>query len=274
MLVRFLVTFSALLIFLSANVLSAQEAGSDFLAKAAKIPDLTAKVEKDSFAAPACPKKARVDYVVNYPGGTGSMISDLILENHADYVLAKYLEDLKDFLGQEWGCELGDKDVVALTHKTDYQATKPSPGYLSVLFTQFSDTGGANPNEVYAAFNFKPKGLLLTLADLFEDPDTSLPKFWAYVYEKSCASSGKDVLPSFYGDAVSCGQKTAPSGDDFIKNVDTVESLGNLFFSSLGATINLEAYDAFDGASGPYRLDIPKEDFIAIGANPAIWESK
>jgi hypothetical protein len=271
---RFFVIFSAFIMFLGANAQFAQGADSEFLAKAEKASDLTPKSNEKSFPSPQCPDKASVKYLINYPGGTGSALSDLILENHAQFILGNYLDGLRDFLGLDWGCQLGGDQKVDLTHKTDYQALRPSAGYLSVLFSEFSDQGGANPNLVFTAINFKPEGLLLSLEDLFSDSEKSLPKFWDYLYEKSCASSGKDVLPNFYGDNIACKQAKVPDGTSFIVNVDSVASLGNLVFSNLGATINLNAYQAFDGASGPYKLDIPKEDLIAMGANPAIWGSK
>jgi len=56
----------------------------------------------------------------------------------------------------------------------DFKVAAQTPAFISVRESGSSDTGGAHPNPVQAAFVFDRKaGKLVALDDLFADPDTA-----------------------------------------------------------------------------------------------------
>jgi hypothetical protein len=80
-----------------------------------------------------------------------------------------------------------------------------------------------------------------------------------------------------------------PDSKHFIELAkDHIDRLENLFFTSLGATLNIgedegwpKDVDKRDWSYGDssdyvgisyYQLDIPKKDMISFGANPNIWK--
>ena len=81
----------------------------------------------------------------------------------------------------------------------DFKVAAQTPAFISVRESGSSDTGGAHPNPVQAAFVFDRKaGKLVTLDDLFADPDAA---------RKALANFAHDqLLKKFMADAPRPGE--------------------------------------------------------------------
>jgi uncharacterized protein YecT (DUF1311 family) len=128
-----------------------------FVAFGAAAADAAVKVTKRNISAKAKSYSLSIDYPA-----TGV--------KRIDEALAKYA---KDQAAEDKGMDDGDPD----THNGDrpyefdttYEVARNDGQVFAVVFTEFSDTGGAHPNTNYAAFNFlMPDGALVYLPELVD----------------------------------------------------------------------------------------------------------
>ena len=239
----------------------------------ASLPGVSLRTIKNQETAPDCSVNS-LTVTLHYPQGLSADIDQLI-EKRAKDKLAAEIAEIKDggFCDKDM---CGGLSCGAWSADETFAAHSPSPGFLSILFTEFSYTGGAHPNTEYRVMNFKPVGQptelrAMELKDLFPDPEKSVPLYWEYVYAKWCAKFPyKFPLHYAGGD---CGTDS-PDYPNTYEGAKTLDDLGRLVFTPLGATMVLGPYESGSYASGTVMLDIRKEQLIAMGANPAIWTSE
>lgn len=222
---------------------------------------------------PDCPANS-MTFTFHYPKGLQAKGNGRVDNEVSGSVQSELVEAINEF--KEGGA--CGKDICGgascgewISEKT-FAVHTPSSGYLSILFTEFSDTGGAHPNTEYRVMNFRPDGENLTLEDVFSDPAKSVPLYWDYVYAKWCAEH-PDKFPLHYATMQDCGTDS-PDNPNTYEGAKTLDDLGRLVFTSFGATLVLGPYESGSYASGTVMLDLPKEDLIKMGADPAVWGSK
>ena len=100
------------------------------------------------------------DISVKYPQ-TGNAAIDRVLAEYARHAVALF----KTYLPQE------DGNDRAYTLDTTYTVERNDGAMFAVLFTEYTDTGGAHPNSNYAAFDFLlPDGAQLFLPEILDGP--------------------------------------------------------------------------------------------------------
>ncbi|MDR1314431.1 MAG: hypothetical protein LBQ12_12260 [Deltaproteobacteria bacterium] len=142
-----------------------------------------------------------------------------------------------------------------------------SPYTFSVLFVNEGYAGGAHGGIATATMNLFADGREIAVSDLFMNQARSLPLFWERIARDSCV--GHDTVPYLYGGG-QCGT-SLPLPDPLKPGGETLDSLGGAVLTPLGLTINLDPYMAWSFGEGPFTLDIPKNDLIAMGASPGLW---
>lgn len=233
----------------------------------ADLPGVGPRTIKHMETAPDCPGNS-LTIAIHYPQGLGPDIDRLVEQTARDEMAAR-LAEVKD----GGFCEAdicGGLSCGAWTADETFAAHSPSPGYLSILFTEYSYTGGAHPNTEHRALNFRPDGRPMELRDLFPEPDKSVPRYWDIVYAKWCAEHPYK-FPLHYSALQECGTDS-PDNPNTFAGAETLDDLGRLAFTPFGATMVLGPYESGSYATGTVLLDLPKEDLIGIGADPAIWK--
>ena len=235
------------------------------------LPGVSPRTVKHQELAPDCPGNS-LTVTLYYPQGLSADVDQLIEKSIQDK-LAVEIAEIKDdsFCGKD---VCGGASCGAWSSDETFAAHSPAPGYVSILFTDFSYTGGAHPNTEYRVMNFKPDGgpvklKKMELKDLFPDPDKSVPLYWEYVYGKWCDEHSYK-FPAHYSTMQDCGVDS-PDNPNIYEGAKTLDDLGRLVFSPFGATIVLGPYESGSYATGTIMLDLPKEDLIKMGADPAIW---
>ncbi len=176
--------------------------------------------------------------------------------------------------------DCGSRSCGAWTARKTVAVYQPSPDYVSILFTDYSFTGGAHPNTTYTALTYDlTTGQPLTLAGLFPDRDRALPRYWEWVYSHWCSRMGYK-FPLHFQNLQPCNQADVPDAPDTPAPPDTyvwastLDDLGRLVFTPQGASLVLGPYESGSYASGTVILDLPRDEFIALGASPALWGIK
>jgi hypothetical protein len=221
---------------------------------------------------------------LTYPVGVGSPDLDKSL---ADAAQADFEGYLKEQLEQ---CpEILDTNASpTVQHRKTFRATLAGKRYLSLLFTYFKNIPyAAHPETTISAIIYdlttqKP----VEFADIFADPQKSLPGLWDLVAKGWCAQ-GHGSLPSYYGPEetnIACGSETPPLPEKFqadpttlsaldeVTLTPTLSALGEVTLTPEGLTIEINAYEAWSYAAGIGRLDITKNALINLGAKKEIWE--
>jgi len=232
----------------------------------ANLPEVGPRTLKHQEQAPDCPGNS-LTITLHYPQGLGADIDRRIEKSVQDELASKIAEIKEGGFCDKNLC--GGLSCGTWTADETFAAHSPSPGFLSILFTEFSDTGGAHPNTEYRVMNFKPDGRPLTLEDMFPDPAKSVPLYWDYVYAKWCAKHPYKY-PTHYAAMQDCGSDS-PDNPNIYEGAKTLDDLGRLVFSPLGATIVLGPYESGAYATGTITLDLPRRDLVKMGADPAIW---
>jgi hypothetical protein len=219
-----------------------------------------------------CPTQG-YDISLSYPTGIGDEDLD---EMNRDRFWEIFLEE-RDVAIENSQCPADPKEAAPgrSEFKLTFKADAPSPGYLSVLYEEFSfPAGAAHPNtELYSATYIIAEGRTMDLVDLFPDVKKSTPLFWAYLGPKWCALK-KGTVPSFYGSG-ECPANGVPTLPEAYKGDDLIlPDLGNPVLTPQGLTLNLGAYEAWSHADGPQTLTIPLAELVKIGADPKIWAQK
>lgn len=149
--------------------------------------------------------------------------------------------------------------------------SSPSPGSVaSVLFIVETFKGEGRGSVWYGSLNLLPDGRELTLDMLFPKPDASLDALWDATYRGFCREEHV-AAPAFYG-SQPCGTAGIPRPHKPVPAKANLDSIGHALVTSLGLTLILDTEEAWNLPEGPAWLDIPKEQMIAMGAYPKIWE--
>ncbi|MDR1036126.1 MAG: hypothetical protein LBT40_06035 [Deltaproteobacteria bacterium] len=222
---------------------------------------------KDRLFSPKCPK-IHHDFIVSYPRG-------LDAGGPADAAAAavgqKYLSQLNeerqslDMKADECDPDLPYSELYSDSWVTSspYQV---SPSTFSVLFSFGGYSGGAHGYYGYESVNLLSGGTLLTLGRLFPSPPTSLPRLWNAIFRGFCR--GNETAPSFYGNQP-CGGAAPPVPDPLKNPQASLDDAGHLLLTSRGLSVILGGYEGY-GFVGAV-LDIPREEVLGMGADPAIW---
>lgn len=232
----------------------------------AELSGVSPRTLKHQELAPGCPGNS-LTITMHYPQGLGADIDRQVEKSAQDKLAGEIAEIKNDGFCTKDIC--GGSSCGAWVADATFAAHRSSPGYLSILFTEYSYTGGAHPNTEYHVMNFQPDGRLMSLTDFFPEPEKSVPLYWEYVYAKWCAENPYK-FPLHYSAIQDCGTDSADNPNTYEEG-KTLDDLGRLVFSPLGATIVLGPYESGAYATGTITLDLPREDLIKMGANKAIW---
>ena len=231
-----------------------------------RLPNLIVKHLSYEATGPDCPQNVvALDFY--YPQGFGRPEADRAIETRIK----------AEFEARRSGLPFCDRDLCDTglscgrwpVEKT-FAVFSPSPRYVSVLFTEDSYTGGAHGNLEFDVVNFDLKtGRPLALTDLFPKPEQAGPRYWRHIYAEWCRTRD---LPFPLHAVGPCRPGEAPPEPPADLQVATsLEDLGRLIFTSLGATLLFEPYEAGSYAEGSIALDLPRETLLEMGANPALW---
>jgi hypothetical protein len=221
---------------------------------------------------PECPQNVfKLDFF--YPQGFGRPKID---EAVAAAVTAEFKERLPEGR-DEFFCDreyCGSASCGLWPVEKTFAVHTPSPGFISILFTEESYTGGAHGNLDFNVMNFNLENdRPMTLADLFPQPEKSVPAYWGQVYSEWCRTRGVNFPLHFKTDTEGkCRPGEVLKPPDEFQEAGNLEDLGRLIFTAQGVTLLLGPYESGSYASGSQALDLPKEMLLEIGANPALWE--
>jgi hypothetical protein len=227
---------------------------------------VTGKSKTETVKHSVCPDKMALDLSAYYPEGTGSAAVDQFFENYAANFIHKQASEAQaDALKNDSACSFDDN----LFATADFQPFKSSPGTLAVLYTLSSFLGGAHPSLDYSSFNFDlASGRELAIADLFNDPKAGIGALYSYAYSELCsAKGGREAAQTVLGGT--CGKdKKAPKA--LLALSGPLDSLGHMVLTETGASLNFTPLDLWSWSQGPFKLDIPKEKLLEMGAKD-LW---
>jgi hypothetical protein len=236
-----------------------------------RLPGLTLRHLSRQASGPECPQNIfKLDFF--YPQGFGRPKID---EAVAAAITAEFEERWADgrdasFCDREF---CGSASCGLWPVEKTFAVYTPSPGFISILFTEESYTGGAHGNLDFTVLNFNLENELpMALADLFPRPEKSVPAYWGKVYSEWCRTRGVNFPLHFKTETEEkCRPGEVLQTPDEFQEADGLDDLGRLLFTSMGATLLLGPYESGSYASGAQALDLPKELLLEIGANPALW---
>jgi hypothetical protein len=135
-----------------------------------------------------------------------------------------------------------------------YVVYRPSDRFVTVLFRQDAQGGGAHGNWVYHAASFDlQSGRPVSVKDLF-------PRA-----QELEAVLGPRVLAGLMALGGNPRPEQEESGDD------PLVSMERLILTPEGLRVVYAPYEAGSYAQGEFLVDIPKEEALSMGANPAVW---
>jgi hypothetical protein len=170
-------------------------------------------------------------------------------------------------------------DVALSFHKRVLEASEPSPGVLSILYTVVRDYFLVNnPSfDYWSAIYDVSEARLLTIDDLFPDRALSLPLFWNAAAQAFCQAAGSPgaALPAFYGYRGSC---PGPDSEEPLELPEALRSsdltlpdLGFPLLTPEGLVLHLNPYQGWGLAMGPAKVTIGIGALREMGANMALW---
>ncbi|MDR3134956.1 MAG: hypothetical protein LBU69_02545 [Deltaproteobacteria bacterium] len=210
---------------------------------------------------------------ITYPTGTGYPDLDATLAKAAGN------DDFQALANSDVDrCPSSDEtvDTNFTSHRKTFRGTSPGKKYLSFLYTTFKESYyAAHPSTTTDSVTYDLTTLkAIELSDLFDDPKKAIEGLWPYVAKGWC-DKGQGTLPNYYGLAEAdnaCGAKTPPVPETIKSDTVPFSALGKVILTTEGLTVHLDAYDAWDYATGPADLDIPKDFLASIGAKKDIWQ--
>ncbi|MDL2266946.1 DUF3298 and DUF4163 domain-containing protein [Desulfovibrio sp. OttesenSCG-928-G15] len=141
--------------------------------------------------------------------------------------------------------------------KFTYSVENPSPAFVSVVFDKEEYTGGAHGNRGTFVFSFnKETGKPLALTDVFTDVDKAVSELVPLVAKAVQAAKDKDAEP------VAADAKTLDL------------KMERMALTANGLRVYYAPYEVGSYAEGEFTAEIPKEQLVQLGANPAIWGGK
>ncbi|MDR1079567.1 MAG: hypothetical protein LBQ79_01030 [Deltaproteobacteria bacterium] len=237
-----------------------------FLRRAAAIEGATRVTREEQLVRSACPGIV-IPIKVAYPQGidAGGPVDEAV-RSYADIIIESTQEVAREFEYEPEDCEAFTGSSYAL----NAAAFRVSAGVFSVLLIMGEHLEGNRQILSYFTLNLTADGTELTAEDLFADPAKSLPLLWERIYRSTCTGD-HETGPSYYG-SLPCSGDSVPGLPDNFASESMLEMIGNVSLTSLGLTINLNPTEAWSEDSGPFRLDIPKDDLVAMGADPELWD--
>jgi uncharacterized protein YecT (DUF1311 family) len=190
---------------------------------------------------------------VSYPQGL-SEAADAAVQRTAQAVFDETVASYEK-AAAEYAAEASDNARTApgWESTTGYTLFQPSTRCVSVLFSTYEFSGGAHPNHLLSARTYDlTTGRELTLKDLFPQKlpvDALARSIVASVLQQKKAR-----------DAVIGDEKN---------NVDL--SMDRILLTPAGMRIVYAPYEMGSYAEGEYAVDIPKQDMLKLGADPALW---
>ncbi|MDR1041875.1 MAG: hypothetical protein LBR80_17270 [Deltaproteobacteria bacterium] len=223
--------------------------------------------EGDTVVSPECPSKPFAFEAIYPQGLDGGRQADRAVQALTSALLADSREAGERLAKSGRLC--GGPGPPKILHTGRGYRSSPSPDAVaSAFFITEYYPGGGRGSVRYLSLNLLDDGSELTADRLFEDPDAGLSRLWRRVFRDFCAR-GFSGAPAFYG-APACGIQ-APRRPGRARADGNLDPLGHGLLTSLGLTLPLDPGEAWDWNAGPVWLDIPKEDLVLMGADPAIW---
>jgi hypothetical protein len=147
--------------------------------------------------------------------------------------------------GNDWANTFADS--------VTYVVYRPSERFATILFRQDSSGGGAHGSWVYHAVSFDlQSGRPVSVKDLF-------PKA-----QGLDAVLGPRVLEGLKALGGNPRREQEESGADLI-------GMERLILTPEGLRVVYAPYEAGSYAEGEFLVDIPKQEALSLGANPAVW---
>ncbi|MDR1870891.1 MAG: DUF4163 domain-containing protein [Deltaproteobacteria bacterium] len=208
----------------------------------------------------------------SYPALTGDRKVDTLIRNAAltRYYRQKY-HDADTAAPDKCPADSYSSNVTTEEYET-FKAFSPSPGYLSVLYDNYTFyAGAAHGYQYYHAETYLiGHGRAMTLTDLFPDLKKSLPLLWKKLSLLWC---GKQIgqLPSFYGEASCPANGQTPLPNRLRKPDLTLDDLGHPVLTPQGLAFHLGSDECFSHGDGDQNVLIPKESLLTLGVRPGIW---
>ncbi len=193
---------------------------------------------------------------VFYPQGTGNAEVDRALKSFAEQALASYRQDAAEFLNEQ-------QRGPGLLSRT-FTVARPSDGFISVVFFESTDLGGAHPARSFDILTYDLKnGRPLTLDEFLpagdKDERSRALGFYAnyanYVLDRNCLENNN---------AATC----QPNG---VTAESVSPSLRNFALTPAGLAVIYGPYEQGSYAEGTKFLNIPKEDLLAWGISDRFW---
>jgi hypothetical protein len=220
-------------------------------------PEITRNILQHQLTSPTCATDL-VWISLEYPGNTGSPALDARMAKAMDSLFKNYQNRAEALLCNDFeGC-LGH--CLPVGYEIKQYVHQSGPDYLSVFrvdrfLGNFRQNRHVRGTIAYKFENYSLKtGAPLRLKDIFANPNTAVPKFWAKVGELVSKEPGC-ALKSLRVNGRSISSRHLEPGD--------------LILTRGGATVALTAR-----ANDPCRsqaLDLTVPDLIEIGAFPALW---
>lgn len=232
-------------------------------------PGLSVKKLERQLIAPKCPTNYQ-NFVYFYPQGFGNLVLDGEIERLVTERFNREIEERRQagFCGQSL-CGSASCGLWGTTRT--FEIHRPSANYVSALFVDFSETGGAQPDTVYDGVTYSLlTGRPMTLMELFPQPQESVRKYWDMVYTRWCDNAGYK-FPLHYQNSEPCGQPDSMTNPNTFTWASGLGDLGRLLFTPHGLSLLLGPYESGSKATGTVAMDFTKEEMMAIGAAPSVW---
>lgn len=230
---------------------------------------LSAKKLQRRVTSPKCQSNYQ-DFVYFYPQGFGN----LVLDSEIERLITEQFNQEFEAARQGGLCDrefCGSASCGAWGSNLTFEIHQPSANYVSILFTHYSQTGGAHPNTAYEGHTYSLlTGQPMTLMELFPQAQASVSKYWEMVYKQWCDNVGYK-FPLHYQNSEPCGQPDSQANPNTFTWASNLSDLGRLVFTPHGASLVLGPYESGSYASGTVVMDFTREEMTAIGAAPSVW---
>jgi hypothetical protein len=214
----------------------------------------------------ACPASP-LAYHITYPRGLdGGGPQDRAAEARARKLLAEGRKVMRDFAGDEGGASYC-RFPGAHNWTGGSEAYRISRANVSVLFSWGVFYGASTGGGKYA-LNLLEDGTEITVGRLFPGGRGPVAAFWELVWRDMC-------LKMELGER--CRGRVPPVPRKIADPRTVLDGVFHSLLSSRGLTISLgkgEGGELLGFGVWFKDLDIPKEDLLAMGADPAIWGVK
>lgn len=260
-----LLLFWGMATFSSAHAIEPVLVGSE-LAKAIDLPDQTAQTGVADVLLELRAERLNSSLLVltHFPQGLGKDV-DKSLAGFADLLHTKAYADTLDRSSYPYEQELGEIAKAMADGKplpsrqardwgnvyasiATYSLSHPSANYVSVLFRQDVTGAAAHSNWTYSAVSYNRRtGKELVLQDMFSDKP-SIAAALTPVIKKGLQGKGNDLN----------------EGDLDI-------AMKRIVLTPEGIEIMYAPYEIASYSEGEFKVNIPKQELITLGADPAIW---